>query len=87
LQQTQQQLHGHVYGPAIPSDFWGYTAQEAAVVGIPFGVGPALAAAIALQYHGDKSTYSSVGSQFDKDSGYRDIKSSIAKFSGTVTRP
>ncbi|WP_285033366.1 hypothetical protein [Mycolicibacterium sp. lyk4-40-TYG-92] len=86
LQQTQQQLHGHVYGPAIPSDYWRYTAAEAAVVGIPY-VGAGLAGKIALDYHGDRETYSSVAKMFDQDKGYRDVKASIANFSGKVFRP
>lgn len=84
-QQISQQLHGHVYGPAIPSDFWSYEAARTAARVIP-GVGSGAAALIGLQYHGDIQTYSSVGSQFDKDNGYRDIKSSIASFSGTVAQ-
>lgn len=86
LQQTQQQLHGHVYGPAIPSDYWRYTAAEAAVIGIPY-VGAGLAGKIALDYHGDRETYSSVAKMFDQDKGYRDVKASIANFSGKVFRP
>lgn len=88
-QQALQQLNGHVYGPAIPSDYWNYTAQESLVAINPFASAAWKAvqeALIALAYHGDKQTYSSVGYLFDHDKGYKDIKASIANFSGNVVQ-
>ncbi|MUL78767.1 hypothetical protein [Mycolicibacterium sp. CBMA 226] len=89
LQQTGQQLHGHVYGPAIPSDYWYYKAQEIGVAINPFTGSAAKLkkeVQLALAYHGDNQTYSSIGYLFDQDGGYKNIKTSIANFSGAVTQ-